>query len=132
MKQLQKLWLSAIVIAGLGGFAAIAPRVSAAEVIIHIGAEAAPAPVVYHYTYYPEEEVYYVPETRVYWWADGAEWHSGPHVPAGVVLGASMNLGVDGRDPWRHHDVIFAKFPGHKHHDRDYKHGRDEKHHDHD
>ena len=117
MKQVQQWCLSLIVTLGVGGFAMITPRVSAADVVIHIGADIAPAPVpvVYHYVYYPEEEAYYVPETRVYWWADRGEWRSGPRMPDGIKLGASVKLDVDGRDPWRHHEVIVKQYPRHKH-----------------
>lgn len=125
MKQVQKLCLSLAVMVGVGGFAMITPRVSAADVIVQIGPQPAPVGTVYHYTYYPDEEVYFVPETRVYWWSVGGEWRSGPHVPEGLTLGASINLGVDGRDPWRHHSVIHARFPSHKHDQQD-------KHDDHD
>ena len=84
--------------------------------------------------YYPDEEVYFVPETRVYWWSVGGEWRSGPHVPDGLKLGASINLGVDGRDPWRHHEMIVKQYPHRKQEDRDRedKHDRDDKHRDHD
>jgi hypothetical protein len=82
--------------------------------------------VVYHYVYYPEEEVYFVPETRVYWWVDGGVWRSGPAVPDGVTLGGSVNLDVDARDPWRHHEVIVAKYPHHKQHEREER--REERH----
>jgi hypothetical protein len=118
MKRLKKLSFGLIVMIAVGGFATIVPRVSAANIIVHIGPEAAPAGVVYHYTYYPEEEVYYVPETQVYWWQINGEWRSGARVPAGITLGASVNFDADGREPWRHHDVIIAKFPRHKHEER--------------
>ena len=120
MKRLQHLWLWMAVLVGVAAFATITPRVSASDVIIHIGPGSAPvaeAPV-YHYVYYPEQEVYFVPETRVYWWSDGGEWHSGPHAPSGIALGTSVNLDVDARDPWRHHDVIIQKFPRTKHEER--------------
>jgi hypothetical protein len=121
MKRLQHLCLALIVIVGIGGFTAFTRPVSAANVIIHIGPEAAPAPnpVVYHYVYYPEEEVYFAPESRVYWWSVNGEWRSGPRVPEGILLGATVNLDVDARDPWRHHDVIIARFPGRRHHERE-------------
>src|ERR1700722_1147923 len=119
MKQLQKLCLSAVVMVGVSGFAMTTIRASAADIIVHIGPEVAPAPnpTVYNYVYYPDDEVYFVPETRVYWWQDHGEWHSGAHVPEGIRLGASVNLRVDGRDPWRHHDVIIKQYP-HHHEDR--------------
>jgi hypothetical protein len=127
MKRLNKLWLCGMVIAGISGFAATATRVSATDIVIHIGADSAPAPnpVIYHYMYYPEEEVYYVPETRVYWWADHGKWRSGPRMPDGIRLGASVNLGVDAQEPWRHHDVIVKQYP---HHKQDEKHDHDRNH----
>ena len=120
MKKVQQLSLSLVVMLGVSGFAMVTPRVSAADVIIHIGADIAPAPVpvVYHYMYYPEEEVYFVPETRVYWWADHGEWRSGPRMPDGIRLGTSVKLDVDDRDPWRHHDVILKHHPHHRHDDK--------------
>jgi hypothetical protein len=137
MKRLQQLWLGMVVSAGVIGFTAITPCVSAGNVVIHIGIGApAPQPVVYHYVYYPEEEVYFVPETRVYWWTDGTGWYSGPRVPEGIRLGARVNLDVDAPEPWRHHTVIIERFPGHHHHDRDRDRDRDRDHdrddHDHD
>jgi len=125
MKQVQKLCLSLAVMAGVGGFAMITPRVSAADVVIHIGADVVvPNAPVYHYVYYPEEEVYFVPETRVYWWSVGGEWRSGPRVPEGVTLGANVKLDVDGRDPWRHHEVVIKQYPHHNHDQQD-KHDSD-------
>jgi len=121
MRRLQQWWLGMVVIAGVGVLTMITPRVLAASVIIHIGPEVAPAPnaVAFHYVYYPEEEVYFVPETRVYWWSVGGEWRSGPRAPEGIVLSTSVNLDVDARDPWRHHEVIIAKYPRHKHEQRE-------------
>ena len=100
MKRIQQLCLGMMVAAGVVGLVAVTPCVSAGGVFIHIDVGApAPRPVVYHYVYYPEEEVYFVPETRVYWWTDDRGWYSGPRVPEGIVLGASVNLDVDARDP---------------------------------
>ena len=118
MKQVQQFCLSLAVMVGIGGFAMITPRASAADIVVHIGADVAvPNAPVYHYMYYPDQEVYFVPETRVYWWSVNGEWRSGPAVPEGIKLGASVNLGVDGRDPWRHHEVITKQYPRH---DRDH------------
>ena len=135
MNRLQQLLIGMAAMAGVVGLGVATPRVSAANVIIHIGVgEPAPSAVVYHYVYYPEEEVYFVPETHVYWWTDGRGWYSGPRIPEGIVLGASVNLNVDAREPWRHHAVIVERYPSHKHHDRDHDRDRDRDHdrgHDH-
>jgi len=121
MKRLRNLFLSAMLLIGISVFLVVTPHAMAGDVIIHLGGEVvapapAPAPApVYAYVYYPDEEVYFVPDQQVYWWRVGGEWRSGPHVPEAFHLGASVNLRVDGRDPWRHHDVIVRHYP---HHDR--------------
>lgn len=127
MNRLNKLWLCGIAIAGIAGFAATTTPVLADGIVIHIGADIAPTPnpVVYHYMYYPDQEAYYVPETHIYWWADHGTWVSGPAMPAGVVLGASVNLDVDAQNPWQHHAEIVKHYP---HHKQDDKHGQDDKH----
>jgi hypothetical protein len=117
MKRLQTMCLWAIIAAGAAGFAVCTPVVSA-DTIVHIGVGVpAPVPTVYAYTYYPDQEVYFVPETGVYWWNVGGVWSSGPHVPAGIVLSDKVNLRVDAPEPWHHHDVIVKQYP-HRHHDR--------------
>jgi hypothetical protein len=114
MKRLQQLWLAMVVAAGVVGLTAIAPRATAANVVVHIDAGVPiPNPTVYHYMYYPDEEVYFVPETSTYWWLSNGVWVSGPRVPVGITLGARVNLDVDARDPWRHHEVIIRQYPHH-------------------
>src|SRR5712675_497763 len=96
MNKLQRVCWSFLAAAGTIGFVIATPPALAGDVIVHIGVGApAPQPVVYQYVYYPEAQVYYVPETRVYWWYAGGTWVSGPAVPSGLVLGSSMNLRVD-------------------------------------
>jgi len=120
MKRLQHLLCAGLIlVASVGAFLVVTPHAMAGDVIIHLGGEVvapapepAPAPV-YAYVYYPDEEVYFVPDQQVYWWRVGGEWRSGPRVPEGIRLGASVNLRVDGRDPWRHHDVIVRRYPRH-------------------
>jgi len=38
------------------------------------------------YYYYPDVEVYYRPETKVYWWHGDGAWVSGPRPPSTIVL----------------------------------------------
>ena len=123
MKQNQKrnLWLLAVVAAI--GVAVSAPR-AVGGVVVHIGVgEPVPAAPVYHYGYYPEAEVYFVPDSHLYWWMANGAWVSGPHVPEGIELGAQVQLDVDAPEPWHHHEVIVKQFPGHRH-DRDRDHDR--------
>ncbi len=116
MNRLNKLWLCGIAIAGIAGFAATTTPVLADGIVIHIGADIAPTPnpVVYHYMYYPDQEAYYVPETHLYWWSNNGTWVSGPAMPTGIVLGASVKLDVDAQNPWQHHAEIVKRYPHHK------------------
>ena len=114
MKRIQQLSLWLAVVVAVAGFAGTAPR-TAADAIrfgVDIGV---PPPVVYHYAYYPDAEVYFDPVARVYWWNHEGVWVSGAAVPAGITLGARVNLDVDAREPWHHHDVIARRYP-HRHH----------------
>ncbi len=124
MKWSPKLFVGSLALATVLGLAAAEPAAVAGDFVLHIDiGTPAQAPVVYHYVYYPEAEVYYVPETRVYWWLSGGTWISGPHVPAGLVLGESIRLNVDAPEPWHHHEIVVKHYPGHRHehrhHDRD-------------
>src|SRR5689334_9632139 len=116
MNRFNKFCWSLLAAAGLAGLAIITPS-ARGDVAIHIdvGGPPAPRPVIYHYEYYPDAEVYYVPETRVYWYMSDGVWVSGPAVPVGIELGARVRLDVDAREPWRHHEVIVNRYPGHHH-----------------
>jgi hypothetical protein len=104
-----------VIVVAVAGFAASAPR--AAADVIRFGVDiGGPPAAVYHYTYYPDAEVYFDPEARVYWWNQNGAWVSGASVPAGITLGAPVNLDVDGREPWHHHDVIRRHYPHHQDH----------------
>jgi len=123
MKRLQRLYWSFLAAAGTMGLVIATPPALAGDVVVHIGIGApAPQPVVYQYVYYPEAQVYYVPETRVYWWYASGTWVSGPAAPSGIVLGSRTVLRVDAPEPWHHHDVIIKQYPGrgHQKHDRDH------------
>ena len=76
MKTRLKVWPWALAMTSAAVFVVTAPMVRAevgGEVIIG----GPPATVVtYHYVYYPDVEVYFVPETKVYFWFDGSAWRS--------------------------------------------------------
>jgi hypothetical protein len=77
------------------------------------GPPPAPAAVGYDYYYYPDEEVYFYPPTGIYFWFGGGGWHSGPHLPPGIVLhtDARVSVRLNTRRPYEHHADIRARYP---------------------
>jgi hypothetical protein len=111
MKTIQRFLMGLLVLAGMMTF--VVP--TKAEVIKERVIVEQQVAVTYHYVYYPDAEVYFVPETRVYWFFEGGTWRSAPAPPSGIVLGASINLDLNDRDPWRHHEIIVKKYGGRHH-----------------
>src|SRR6266446_10186890 len=99
-------WLLALT--GAAAFALVAPSSRADDKVI---IEKQPATrTTYHYVYYPESEVYLVPETHMYMIREGTTFREVSELPARVSLGTSVNLDVDKPEPWTRHDVIIKKY----------------------
>jgi len=69
----------------------------------------------HRYVYYPDSEVYYAPDTRVWFWLDGNDWRSGPALPVGLqayvrVGGVSIELGDT--QPWVEHTYVVDHYGG--------------------
>jgi hypothetical protein len=48
------------------------------------------------YTYYPEAQVYFAPNTRTYYYSQKGRWYSSTSLPAGVKLGNSRMVQLNG------------------------------------
>jgi hypothetical protein len=85
----------------------------------------------YRYVYYPAHEVYYAPETRLWFWLDGGRWRTGAGLPAAFALGGTSGVTVvlDTRRPYDRHVHVVERY-GHRHHDRDDRHDRHDHRHD--
>lgn len=71
-----------------------------------------PAPVVtYSYMYYPDCQVYYAPERRVYYWQDGPQWAWGPVLPPAFILGPSVSIRMDSDRPYIRHRYYVEHYP---------------------
>lgn len=81
----------------------------------------------YSYVYYPDAEVYFEPHRRVYYWSEGGSWRSGARVPQNIVLRSHVSVALDSSEPYKHHDVVRAKYPRQKHEEE-----HEQKHPDHD
>jgi len=79
----------------------------------------------YPYVYYPRSEVYYAPQTQLWFWLDGGRWRVGASLPVGVVVagvpGVSAALGGD--RPYEHHPYVVEHYGG-RHHRHDRHRGR--------
>lgn len=66
----------------------------------------------YRYIYYPQYEVYYAPETRLWFWLDGGRWRFGAALPAYLPLvgvpGVSIILGSD--RPYYEHPLVIEHY----------------------
>ena len=69
------------------------------------------AAVDYDYYYYPDEEVYFYPVTGVYFWFGGGGWHSGPHLPGGIVLHDRVSVRLNSPRPYEHHEEMRSRYP---------------------
>jgi hypothetical protein len=67
----------------------------------------------HRYTYYRDHEIYYSPESSVWFWMDrDREWHVGARLPARLqqftVHGISVELGSD--KPYREHAYVVERY----------------------
>ncbi len=72
------------------------------------------AAVGYDYYYYPDEEVYFYPGTGVYFWFGGGGWHSGPHLPGGIVLHDRVSVRLNSARPYEQHAGVRTRYPAHR------------------
>jgi len=80
----------------------------------------------HHYTYYPRGEIYYAPESRLWFWLDGDNWRSGVRLPLEFQTyirtgGVDIELGTD--RPYVEHRYVIEHYGGEA--PREYRHRRD-------
>jgi hypothetical protein len=78
----------------------------------------------HRYVYYPERELYYAPESRLWFWMQGADWRVGANLPAPYQQytsgGITIELGSE--RPFTEHVYVVerygkgSKHKKHKHH----------------
>lgn len=67
--------------------------------------------VTYAYLYYPDAQVYFCSQRRVYFYLSGGTWRSAARLPGGLTLGTSVNLSLDVDKPHIHHASHKVKYP---------------------
>lgn len=84
----------------------------------------------HRYTYYPQREIYYAPESRLWFWLDGGDWRFGASLPGPyqqyTTGGISIELGSE--RPYTEHSHVVREYGrGSKRDQR--KHRKHNKHH---
>lgn len=74
----------------------------------------------YRYVYYPRYEVYYAPETHVWFWLDGGRWRVGASLPSGIVIAGVPGVSVvlEAERPYEEHAYVVEHYGGERHHRR--------------
>jgi hypothetical protein len=67
----------------------------------------------YNYYFYPECDVYYCPDTRMWFYLDGRTWRAAARLPDFIRIdfGRSVSLRLDGDRPYLFHDRVVAYYP---------------------
>ena len=66
----------------------------------------------HEYVYYREREIYYAPESRLWFWLDGGDWRFGASLPGGyqqfTTGGVTIELGSD--RPYTEHSYVVEHY----------------------
>ncbi|HEX7324951.1 MAG TPA: hypothetical protein VF292_06320 [Rhodanobacteraceae bacterium] len=71
----------------------------------------------HQYVYYPSAEVYYAPDTRMWFWLGGNGWQAGVSLPAalqGYVQVGGVNISLDVDRPYLHNMDVVRRYGGHE------------------
>ena len=74
----------------------------------------------HHYVYYGDHQIYFAPETKVYYWREGTTWRSGAELPVearAYVRTGGVEFDLDTERPYERHDWVIAHVKEFKHHD---------------
>lgn len=67
----------------------------------------------YSYTYYPARQIYYAPETRMWYWLSGNDWRYGARLPReyrAYVTGGGVSIVLDTDRPYSRHDYVVEHY----------------------
>lgn len=72
----------------------------------------------HQYVYYPSAEVYYAPDTRMWFWLGGNGWQAGVSLPAalqGYVQVGGVNISLDVDRPYLRNTDVVRRYGGREH-----------------
>ncbi|WP_395684506.1 hypothetical protein [Dokdonella sp.] len=73
----------------------------------------------HRYVYYGDHDIYFAPETKVYYWRDGDTWTSGAELPEtfrSYITNGGVDIELDTEQPYERNEWVIKHY---KHHDRD-------------
>jgi hypothetical protein len=94
------------------GFAVALPSATFADTTVKIGK--------HHYVYYADHEIYYAPDTKVYYWRDGERWVSGtalPEADRAYVTTQGYPIDLETEHPYERHEWVLKHYKDHDDHD---------------
>jgi hypothetical protein len=112
MHTLRKLTTALLVAAG---FAIAAPSLTFAETSVTVENTGK-----HHYVYYADHEIYYAPDTKVYYWRSGDRWESGATLPEAdrtYVTAHGYPIDLDTEHPYDRHEWVIKHYRDHDDHD---------------
>jgi len=90
------------------GFAVAAPAVVHAETETTVTTT-----TKHHYTYYPEHQIYFAPDTKTYYWREGEKWESGvtlPEADRSYVTSGGVQIDLDVDRPYEKHEWVVKHY----------------------
>jgi hypothetical protein len=67
----------------------------------------------HHYVYYRDHDIYFAPDTNVYYWMENGRWQSGPVLPEhdrNFVAGRGIDIQLDTDRPFERNDYVVAHY----------------------
>jgi hypothetical protein len=106
---------SVIVAVALTGFALAAPSMAQDK---SVTVEKTTTTTHHHYVYYGDHQIYFAPETKVYYWrSSNGDWVSGNTLPMesqSYIKSGGMEIDLDTDTPYTQDEVVITKYKSRK------------------
>jgi len=70
----------------------------------------------HHYVYYGDKEIYFAPDTKLYYWQENGRWQSGVTLPREdqdyIVRAKGMDIELDTDRPYERNDYVVSRYRG--------------------
>ncbi|MGN6519040.1 MAG: hypothetical protein ACTHK2_06420 [Dokdonella sp.] len=74
----------------------------------------------HRYVYYGDHDIYFAPETKVYYWREGDDWRSASELPETYrtyITRGGVNIELDTEKPYERNEWVIAHYKNHDHDD---------------